>query len=138
MYKQFYPFALLFCVALVTGCGDGTVQSSGTVKFSNGEPVPFGIIFFENPQFSYRGTIQDGTYQIEGLKRGSGLPPGSYRVYVIGDNPETELSLFDAKYTSPDTSGLVVEVEKGKENVFDITVEKSTLQRAVYVAPTGT
>jgi len=137
MYKQFLPLALLFCVVL-TGCGDGTVPSSGTIKFSNGEPVPFGLVFFENPQFSYRGTIQDGTYQIEGVKRGSGLPPGSYRVYVVGDNPETELSLFDAKYTSPDTSGLVFEVEKGKDNVFEIIVEKSTLQRAVYVAPSGT
>ena len=137
MYKQFLLFTVLFCVAM-TGCGDGTVQSSGAIHFATGEPVPFGMVFFEDPQFSYRGTIKDGTYKIEGLKPGSGLPPGSYKVYVLGDNPETELSLFDAKFTNPDTSGLVFEVEKGKANVFDFKVEKSTLQKPKYVVPSGT
>ena len=122
MYKKFFlSFAVLFCVVM-TGCGDGTVKSSGTVKFSTGEPVPFGIVFFETSQFSYRGTIQDGTYQIEGVKPGSGLPPGTYNVYVLGTDPSTDLSIFDSKYTNPTTSGLVFEVKKGQTNAFDIAV----------------
>ena len=122
MYKRFLLFAVLFCVVL-TGCGDGSVPSSGTVKFSSGESVPSGVVFFENPQFSYRGTIQDGTYSIEGVAAGSGLPPGSYKVYVMGTDPSTDLSLFDEKYTNPATSGLVFEVKKGDTNVFDFKVE---------------
>ena len=122
MDKFFLSFAVLFCVVM-TGCGDGIVQSSGTVKFSTGEPVPFGIVFFETPQFSYNGTIKDGTYQIEGVKPGSGLPPGTYTVYVLGTDPSTDLSIFDDKYTNPATSGLVFEVKKGQKNVFDIVVE---------------
>ena len=122
MCKRFLVLAVLFCVVL-TGCGDGTVPSSGTVTFSSGEPVPSGIVFFENPQFSYRGTIQDGTYTIEGVEAGSGLPPGSYKVYVMGTDPSTDLSLFDEKYTNSATSGLVFEVKKGEKNVFDFKVE---------------
>ena len=138
MYKPNYVSFLTliaFC-SIFAGCGDGTVQTSGTVRFTTGEPVPFGIVFFESPEFSYRGTIKDGTYNIEGLKRGSGLPPGTYNVYVMGDDPETELSLFDVKYVNPDTSGLVFKAEKGQKNVFDFEVEKSLVQRAP--APTRT
>ena len=122
MYKLFLLSVLLFCIVLI-GCGDGTVQSSGTVKFSTGEPVPYGTVFFETPQFSYTGTIQNGTYQIEGVKAGSGLPPGKYNVYVIGTDPVTELSPFDEKFTNPATSGLVFEVKSGQNNVFDFEVE---------------
>ena len=123
MHRLFLPIAFLFCVVL-TGCGDGTVQSSGTVTFSNGDPVPSGIVFFENPQFSYRGIIRDGVYEIEGVTSGSGLPPGTYTVYVTGSDPATDLSLFEEKFTNPATSGLVFEVQKGQKNVFDITVER--------------
>jgi len=123
MFKPFSLFALFLLFIGFTGCGDGTVQSSGTVKFSTGEPVPDGIVFFETPQFSYTGRIQDGTYQIEGVKPGSGLPAGTYTVYVSGTDPTTELSLFDEKFTNPATSGLVFDVKSGQKNVFDIVVD---------------
>jgi hypothetical protein len=78
--------AVLFCVVLA-GCGDGSVQSGGTVTFTTGAPVPSGLVFFEDPQFSYRGTIENGSYKIEGVTKGSGLPPGTYKVYVMGTDP---------------------------------------------------
>ena len=125
MHKHFLLFVFLFCVVL-SGCGDGTVKSSGTVKFSSGEPVPYGTVFFETPQFSYTGKIQNGTYQIEGVQSGSGLPPGKYNVYVVGTDPVTELSLFDEKFTNPATSGLSFEVKGGQKNIFDFTVAPVT------------
>ena len=122
MSKRFPLFPFLLLALVLTGCGDGTVQSSGTVTFSTGEPVPHGTVFFETPQFSYTGIIQDGAYRIEGVKPGSGLPPGTYTVYVFGSDPVTELSLFDEKFTNPATSGLVFDVKSGQKNVFDIVV----------------
>jgi hypothetical protein len=96
------------------------------------------MVFFETPEFSYRGTIKDGAYNIEGLKRGSGLPPGTYRVYVLGDDPETEMSMFDERFVSPETSGLVFDVAKGQKNIFDFEVERSKLKKlapARFVGP---
>jgi hypothetical protein len=121
-------FLLLLCSIffVVVGCGQGHVSGSGTVKYSTGELVPSGIIFFSNPQFNYTGNIKNGTFELGGLKEGDGLPPGKYNVHLLGTQvtEEAEIPLFDAKYNNPETSGIVIEVKSGEKNHFEITVEK--------------
>ena len=129
MFKRFLLFPFILVCLFFVGCGDGSVPSSGTINFQSGEPVPSGVIFFESPQYSYRGDIRDGTFQIEGLTRGSGLPPGTYAVSVsgsvAGSDPATDEPLFNEKYSDPRTSGIVVEVVKGQPNVFEIKVGRA-------------
>ncbi|MDR2641756.1 MAG: carboxypeptidase-like regulatory domain-containing protein [Planctomycetaceae bacterium] len=120
---------LLFVLAAVAGCGNGHVSGSGTVKYSTGEPVPNGTIFFSTPQFNYTGNITNGVFELGGLKQGDGLPHGTYNVHLIGSQiteGTEEIPLFDAKYYNPETSGIVIEVERGKKNQFEIIVEKPT------------
>ena len=125
MFKRVSLSLFLLLAPVLGGCGDGTVQSAGTVTFSTGEPVPHGTVFFETPQFSYTGQIRNGVYQIEGVKPGSGLPAGTYSVYVFGTDSVTEQPLFDEKYMNPAASGLVFEVKSGQKNVFDFTVDRA-------------
>jgi hypothetical protein len=57
------------------------------------------------------------------------LPPGTYQVVVIEVYDDNEVSILDAKYESPTTSGISFEVVKGRKEPFDITVERSHTPR---------
>ncbi|MDR1140877.1 MAG: carboxypeptidase-like regulatory domain-containing protein [Planctomycetaceae bacterium] len=118
---------LSFILVVVVGCGNGHVSGSGTVKYSTGELVPNGTIFFSTPQFNYTGTINNGVFELGGLKKGDGLPPGQYKVHLIGTEiteSTDDIPLFDAKFNNPETSGIIIEVKSGEKNRFEITVEK--------------
>ncbi|MDR1484334.1 MAG: hypothetical protein LBT09_05880 [Planctomycetaceae bacterium] len=126
MKKRF--LFLLFVLFVVAGCGNGHVSGSGIVKYSNGEPVPNGIIFFSTPQFNYTGDITNGVFELGGLRAKDGLPPDTYKVHLIGsqitEDVGQDIPLFDAKYNDPETSGIVIEVKRGQKNWFEIIVEK--------------
>jgi hypothetical protein len=124
MQKLYFVFLVLLALIVVGGCGSGHVPGGGTVTYATGEPVPMGIVSFSNHQYNYMGAIRDGVFTLGGLKEGDGLPPGSYQVHFLGTDPETDLPLFATKYQSPDSSGIVCEVESGKKNQFDFVVEK--------------
>ncbi|MDR3109933.1 MAG: hypothetical protein LBU65_09660 [Planctomycetaceae bacterium] len=62
------------------------------------------------------------------MKEKDGLPPGTYKVHLIGEVPvdgtDRATPLFAGKYNTPETSGIVIEVKKGETNKFEIVVEK--------------
>ncbi|MDR0522524.1 MAG: hypothetical protein LBH00_11840, partial [Planctomycetaceae bacterium] len=106
------------------GCGNGNVKAGGTVKFSSGEAMPAGTVFFETEKNRYMGEIKDGTFELGGIRPGDGLPAGIYQVSVqeldMVENP-----LIAERFRSAATSGISFEVRKGsKKNFFEIVVEK--------------
>ncbi|MGL4943796.1 MAG: hypothetical protein ACRC46_11480 [Thermoguttaceae bacterium] len=144
MRKQLLTLFVLVAVSFsVIGCGDPKV--TGKVKFSDGSPLPVGMVMFQSGNFLGSGTLNsDGTYTAGKLKDGDGIPPGTYEVFLsgtnqivagTGENSATEAGkipnkfklaattqLVNPKYLTPTTSGLTVTV-KG-DTVYDITVEK--------------
>lgn len=128
MIKYVSLFLSLLVLTTLIGCGSGHVSGSGTVKYSSGEPVPSGVIFFSTPQLNYTGTIKDGVFELGGLKEKDGLPPGTYNVHLIGTEPDKETSadipFFASRFNDPTTSGIVIEVKAEEKNSFEIIVEK--------------
>lgn len=122
--------AFVCLVLLVVGCNKN-ISSTGTVKFSDGEAVTTGFVFFSNGQMAGRGDIQpDGTFTIGMLKPGDGLPVGKYKVYVSGGAADTSagpdgIPFIDPKYSDYNTTPLTFEVVAGKPASFDIVVERN-------------
>ena len=137
-------FSLFFCILLAAGCG-GNVKVTGTVTFTDGEPLTTGQVVFENEKISAMGKLSDdGTYTLGTDKENNGIPKGQYRVYITGavtygDPPQVpaatggaysptgnsgllpaSISLIDRKFRSAETSGLEADV-KGPMT-YDITV----------------
>lgn len=137
---------LLFACPLlffIIGCGNPSVK--GKVTLQDGTPVTVGKVYFENGAFAATGTIQkDGSYKMGTTKEGNGIPPGKYKIAIMGaiinKFPEVtepkkpaKLGGFEArgpieftnlvhpKYTSINTSGLEVEVKGSMK--YDIVVE---------------
>ena len=135
MLRLCFCFSAVLLLAFVVGCGNGNVGLSGTVTFSDdGSPVTAGTIGFRKDGRIARGNIrEDGTYIVGFEREADGLPPGRYEVFisgadkVIGMHPdgETEIRepLIDPKYTSADTSGLVVDVD-ASTRVYNIEVDR--------------
>jgi hypothetical protein len=121
--------ALLLCVPAV-GCGAGTGEVSGTVRY-NGKPLPSGTIQFLGADgIPCAARIQpDGTYSVQ-------LPPGPTRVIVSCVDearlnravnksaarngrmantaaPDGNFSLIPQRYSDWDASGLTVQVQPG-------------------------
>jgi len=133
-------FALLLCIAV--GCGKGYVRMGGTVTFADDNtPLTTGTVIFDQGSHHARGTLDEqGRYMLGFGSPGSGLPKGTYNVYVIdamvedgtvltGVPPATSertryRNLIDAKYNSAATSGLTVVVD-GTTRTFDFSVERA-------------
>ena len=132
-------FLTLFATLTLIGCSSD-VQISGMVKYTDGEPVKFGLVAFDDGKLSFSGQIQsDGSY-----KTSQKVPVGTYRVYlqssfevvetkgmvtnedgttVEGLIDSKEIPRVDSKYTSPTTSGITFTAD-GKTKTYDVTVEK--------------
>ncbi len=132
---------LLPLILLVTlcGCGDGRPQLApvtGQVLL-DGKPLTFGGVMFQpdkgQPATGVIGA--DGKFQLSTFDPGDGAAVGRNRVRVTcyegqkaaAENPDAEMALgrllIPTKYTSIDTSGIVVEVDSsGKE----VTIELSS------------
>jgi len=131
---------LLLCGMI--GCGKGYVPMGGTVTFSDdGTPVPKGTVIFEQGAHHARGTLDEqGRYTLGFDKPGSGLPKGTYNVYVTDAMVEDGVietvsstgtstrpkykNLVDTKYHSAATSGLTFAVD-GTAKTFDFNVERA-------------
>ncbi len=127
---------LMGCVilALLTliGCSN-KVPLTGKVTFADtGDPLPNGTVCFAAPGFLARGYLkEDGTYQVSSTGRNDGLPPGKYKVYLVGAELVTSdgngnsfyTPLIDARYDSADTTDLEFEVD-GKVHRFDFKVDR--------------
>ena len=126
----------------VTYSDTGEPLEKGTVAFTDGSILARGDIG------------KDGRYVIGSLAAGDGLPPGTYQVFIAGavnaleetplSAPElpkpgergpagrgsmppvapTLIPLIDQKYTTPQTSGLTLEVTS-KTRTFDFTVDRA-------------
>jgi len=141
MEKREWICCILLVIAL--GCSNN-VPLRGTVLFSdNGEPVPRGLIMFESSNFMARGEIQsDGTFVVGSLRARDGMPPGDYRISIVGAiesyevaptgrtttppgvaqaAPMNVIPLIDPRYERASTSGLTV------------TVDRSTREHSVIV-----
>lgn len=115
--------------------------------YDDGNPVVAGMIYFSNPDYLSRAAIKpDGTYDVGSMKKNDGIPPGKYKVFIVGaiasdvttssdrnarknesgektvTVEESTRPLIAAKYTSKDTTP--IEIEIPGENVFHVVVER--------------
>jgi hypothetical protein len=85
--------ALLACLLLVGGCGDGTprrYEITGNVRFQ-GQPLDEGSILFipTDPELSPSGApIRGGAYEVP---KSHGLTPGVYEVRVTSGERGTDI-----------------------------------------------
>ena len=137
MKNSRYGFSLIALLVLLcaVGCSD-KIKLGGTVTFSDdGSPLTAGTVIFSTDTLEARGDIQaDGTYKMSSDVAGDGLPPGKYKVYIrdaykyerVGpaDNPtDNVVTLIHSKHTSPDTSGLEVDVSSSLKT-YDFKVDR--------------
>jgi hypothetical protein len=132
------PIALLFLL-IAAGCS-GKIGISGTVKFTDGEPLNRGTVCFRSADgaITFTGYLNaKGHYRIGEMKDGDGIPPGTYRVWISGSEQERPILQPDGRatgfktdriiatqFTSPEESGLSIEVKSGGTKTFDFKVSK--------------
>ena len=93
----------LFVCAVLTGCGDGKSNVTGTVTF-DGQPVKSGSITFvksEGGQVREGAVIKDGSFE-------TSVPPGKYKIEITAQ-----------KVTSTRTQ----KGFDGKDEVIELTAE---------------
>jgi len=130
--KTFLGFAVTLTVLLCCGCGN-KVPLTGKVTFTDdGSPLTQGMVCFMAPGFLARGQLNaDGTYQVSSTGENDGLPPGKYKVYLVGaelvitdgNGNSTYTPLVDKRYDSAETTDIECEVD-GSTRRFDFTVER--------------
>jgi hypothetical protein len=113
------------------------------VKYSDGTPIDFGNVVFDNGKQSYVGTIKkDGTYITGGVKEVEGIPDGVYKIWLVGTETRTnevyneekdggknlisydEVQRVADKYRFYEKTDLTFEVKRGGPTTYDIVVEK--------------
>jgi len=116
---------------LLAGCGEN-VKVTGKVTFEDGQPLTKGRVCFQTDTFFADGAIrEDGSYTLGSVGENTGLPKGTYQVFISGaaNLPHMDIGrgsfsspqpLINKKFTDRMTSELTCEV-KGR-TVFDITV----------------
>lgn len=124
---------IVFVSFLSLGCGNSNCRLGGKITFSDdGSPLGRGTVCFDDGVVTARGSINEqGVYTVGSLKENDGLPPGEYRVFIIGAiNPAVsgEASVIDARYDSPSTSGLSLKVD-GTTRSYDFSVDRATAER---------
>ena len=134
IHKHFSFYFGLFCLLIVVvGCGSNPSLKGRVVFADDQTPLDSGTICFVSDKGIARGTIgPGGNYVVGSVGKNDGLPPGTYRVYLV-DTEIYEPSLVPGglptiipriavKYTQPETSGLTVEVKSS--TTFDIQAER--------------
>jgi hypothetical protein len=121
--RLFYAISLVLVCLAIAGCGKGGAKVTGKVSFPDGSPLTKGEVIFQNDTAQYAGAINaDGTYIMNGAVQGSGIPNGTYTVYVTGTTVVTATSpdptlasapkeLVAAEFTSKSKSSLTCEVK---------------------------
>jgi len=130
MTKKLFIGLLLLVGLSLAGCGDNC-RLSGKVTFTDGNPVPTGMVLFTTPTFQAKGEIQpDGTYIVGSEKKYNGIPKGTYQVSVTGVTKQVPgmggmsayVPICDEKYLYDATSGLTCTVP-APGNKYDIVLE---------------
>jgi len=129
-------FALLVISALA-GCGPAQIDTypvSGTVKFSDGQPVRSGTVELQSIEYgtTATGTIRsDGTFQLGTYTPVDGAAAGQHRAIIIqliiGDGMTVHHKdhgrAVPTHYGDYDTSGLTAEVAPVEKNQITLTLE---------------
>jgi len=99
--KYYSAIMIAVLLGVIVGCGKGYVPMGGTVTFSDdGSPLTKGTVIFDTGVHHARGELNaQGQYTLSFDKPGSGLPKGTYGVYV------TDALVPDGTVASPDSSG---------------------------------
>ena len=122
-------FAWMFLLNLcVLGCSGDKARVSGIVKLSDGSPLTSARVTASNSAGDWASGVTDATGQFKlGVEQsGDGLAPGSYQVIVVedrGDWDNPKPPRIHAKYQSPSTSELELEVEAGESLTVEWTLE---------------
>jgi hypothetical protein len=131
MIRQCPPagvLAALALTALLAGCGRGTGNVSGTVKY-NGQVLTAGTITFYDPdnRASSSPIKPDGSYAVRDVRTGRAkiaiavpLPISFAGPSIPGAedkkaHPAVQLPSIPAKYLDADQSGLTFEVRRGEQ-----------------------
>ncbi|MDR0337463.1 MAG: hypothetical protein LBI18_10270 [Planctomycetaceae bacterium] len=139
--KIYHILVLLLICLCLSGCGNNQ-RVSGKVTFSDdGSPLTVGMVCFENTENGTfgRGEINpDGTYTIGFETDKSGIPKGTYKVFISNAVQEkgfdektgrsVEEQLIAPKYSNSSMSGLIFTAD-GKTKTFDITIERDSSKR---------
>jgi hypothetical protein len=120
---------------LFVGC-NGNIKVSGKVQFPDGKTLERGEVVFQSKNHIAKGLIdKSGYFTIGGTKKGNGVPPDFYAVYIMGaveqdtmfvppnDAPDMKryLSLVASPFTSAQTTPLHFKIDKRTH--IDIFVE---------------
>ncbi|MDR2344501.1 MAG: hypothetical protein LBE18_00390 [Planctomycetaceae bacterium] len=132
-------FLLVITFCCVIGCGNRLTKITGTVQFSDGTPITYGRIVFDDGKHSYFGTIKnDGTYITGGINPVEGIPDGVYKIWLastektvdeVYDNDNQLISYSTVeqvaeKFRYVDKTDLVFEVKRGGPTTYNVVVEK--------------
>jgi len=151
MLNHHFLSSALFCfiACFVVGCGDGHTVT-GKVTFPDGTPLTVGKVMFTDGSKTASGDLNArGEYRLGMEKAGSGIPAGTYQVYITGARIEGDpafaetiedgtsviplILAIDHRFTVPSLSGLTCEV-KGRTE-FNIPVEKPPASYNPYLRP---
>ena len=131
--KQLISITVILTLLFCCGCSD-KVPLTGKVTFTDdGSSLTTGTVCFVTEGFIARGHLKsDGTYKISSTGKDDGLPPGTYKVYLVDAALLTEgkdgnfitTPLVDSQYENPNTSNIECKVD-AKTRQFDFTVERA-------------
>ncbi|MGP0064495.1 MAG: hypothetical protein ACLQGP_12970 [Isosphaeraceae bacterium] len=130
---------LVLC-ALVAGCGHSdklpalqVYEVKGKVLLADGKPLSSGWISFvpkgDLPVTPSAAIEPDGSFSIVTGGSGDGAPPGEYKVRVEAPQPlqpgqrHRGKPLFPSKYNDEDSSGLVIAVRAGSNQLTPIVLK---------------
>jgi len=129
--RSILPFALL---AFACGCNAGRQTVTGKVTYDDGAPVTAGTVVAEatidGKLVAVQANIEsDGTFRMGGASPSDGALPGTYKVLITPpslsdfEKGQGKRPALDGKYGSFDSSGIVLDVKPGK-NELAIKVER--------------
>lgn len=132
MRLRLSPFILLGLVLMV-GCGDSrVVPVQGQFVWPDGTPADLETYVVEasveGSKVTARASVdKEGKFTLTTFKPNDGAEPGTHQVIVVAA-PRAEFEppprvKLPARYARPATSGLTLQVERGKPNVFTLTVQ---------------
>lgn len=133
-YPSAYRTLLGLAILAFAGCSPN-VSVKGKVSFEDGSPLDIGVIVFQSSTHVGKGRIaSDGAFSVGSVKPNDGLPPGSYKVFIIEagrvppgfvPDPESDesgiVSLIDPRYCDPATTPIHYDIEKKSD--LEITVQ---------------
>ncbi|MDR1478986.1 MAG: hypothetical protein LBJ00_08590 [Planctomycetaceae bacterium] len=115
---------------VISGCGKSGTIISGTVHYTDGEPLQRGTVVAENGTSGWFGHIKDGNFIIGDTRDFGKIQEGPYKVYIANseiteekNGDEIIIPTVEAKYTTTADSGWTIVVKKGMEPL-EFSVER--------------